>query len=150
MLVIISNKCSNHFYCLVNYGVLLLGVGSLMAGLTTGVPMSPGYGGYQTTTAASDCTTTTYTQRAVTALRPPSTTPPMLQIIIQNHKLSRVTTQKPRSIILPRAPSPSHRSITQLRMQRQLTTPRLPSTTLLSATAPMLELITPPTVEKYT
>jgi hypothetical protein len=54
MLVIISYKCSNYFYCLVNYGVLLLGVGSLMAGLTTGVPMSPGYGGYQTTTPASD------------------------------------------------------------------------------------------------
>jgi hypothetical protein len=35
-------------------------------------------------------------------------------------------------------------------MQRQLTTPRLPSTTLLSATAPRLQLITPPTVEKYT
>jgi hypothetical protein len=31
-----------------------------MAGLTTGVPMSPGYGGYQTTTPVSDCTTTTY------------------------------------------------------------------------------------------
>ncbi|EFX80804.1 hypothetical protein DAPPUDRAFT_318265 [Daphnia pulex] len=41
--------------------VLLLGVESFMAGLTTGVPMSPGYGGYQTTTPASDCTTTTST-----------------------------------------------------------------------------------------
>ena len=41
-------KC---IYCLVNYGVvLLLGVVSLMAGSTTGVPMSPGYGGYQTAT----------------------------------------------------------------------------------------------------
>jgi hypothetical protein len=40
--------------------VLLLGVESLMAGLTTGVPMSPGYGGYETTTPASGCTTTTY------------------------------------------------------------------------------------------
>jgi hypothetical protein len=37
--------------CLVNYGVeLLLCVVSLMAGLTTGVPMFPGYGGYQTAT----------------------------------------------------------------------------------------------------
>jgi hypothetical protein len=37
--------------CLVNYGVvLLLGVVSLIAGSTTGVPKSPGYGGYQTAT----------------------------------------------------------------------------------------------------
>jgi hypothetical protein len=41
------------------YGVLLLGVESLNAVLTTGVLMSPGYGGYETTTPASDCTTTT-------------------------------------------------------------------------------------------
>jgi hypothetical protein len=60
MLVIIAYKYSNYFYCLVIYGVPLLGVESLMAGLTVGVPMSPGYGGYQTTTPASDCTTTTY------------------------------------------------------------------------------------------
>ncbi|EFX82402.1 hypothetical protein DAPPUDRAFT_302619 [Daphnia pulex] len=45
---------------IVIYGVLLLGVESFMAELTAGVPMSPGYGGYQTTTPASDCTTTTY------------------------------------------------------------------------------------------
>jgi hypothetical protein len=31
--------------CHVNYGVLLLGVISLMAGSITGVPISPGYGG---------------------------------------------------------------------------------------------------------
>jgi hypothetical protein len=37
--------------CLVNYGVVLkLGVVSLMAGSTTGVPMFPGYGGYISTT----------------------------------------------------------------------------------------------------
>jgi hypothetical protein len=37
--------------CLVNYAVvLLLGVVSLMAGSATGVPMSPGYGGYESTT----------------------------------------------------------------------------------------------------
>jgi hypothetical protein len=37
-------------YCFVNYGVmLLLGVESLMAGSITGVPMSPGYGGNQST-----------------------------------------------------------------------------------------------------
>jgi hypothetical protein len=34
--------------CLVNYGgVLLLVVVSLMAGSTTGVPISPGYGGHE-------------------------------------------------------------------------------------------------------
>ncbi|EFX80811.1 hypothetical protein DAPPUDRAFT_243221 [Daphnia pulex] len=38
----------------VNYGgVLLLGVVSLMAGSTTGVPMSSGYGDYQTSTSAA-------------------------------------------------------------------------------------------------
>ena len=43
---------------LVNYGgVLLLGVVSLMAGSTTGVPMSPGYGGYQATAAQKYYTT---------------------------------------------------------------------------------------------
>ncbi|EFX87722.1 hypothetical protein DAPPUDRAFT_235345 [Daphnia pulex] len=42
----------------VNYGVvLLLVVLSLIGGLTTGVPMSPGYGGYQTATPASYHTT---------------------------------------------------------------------------------------------
>jgi hypothetical protein len=41
-------------YCLVNYGVVLLfGFVSLMAVSTTGVPMSPGYGGYQSTTYAA-------------------------------------------------------------------------------------------------
>jgi hypothetical protein len=46
-------------YRLVNYGVvLLLVVLSLMAGLTTAVPMSPGYGGYQNATPASYYTTT--------------------------------------------------------------------------------------------
>ena len=30
--------------------MLLLGVESLMVGSTTGVPMSPGYGGYESTT----------------------------------------------------------------------------------------------------
>ncbi len=40
--------------CLVSYGdVLLLRIVSLMAGLTNGLPMSPGYGGYQTTTLPS-------------------------------------------------------------------------------------------------
>ncbi len=34
----------------VNYGVVLLGLVSLMAESNTGVLMSPGYGGYQTTT----------------------------------------------------------------------------------------------------
>jgi hypothetical protein len=45
--------------CSVNYGVvLILVVVSLMAGSTTGVPMSPGYGGYQTATPPPYCTTT--------------------------------------------------------------------------------------------
>jgi hypothetical protein len=48
-------------YCLVNYFVVpLLGVVSLMAESTTGVLMSPGYGGYQSTTPPSYYATTTY------------------------------------------------------------------------------------------
>ncbi|XP_046450629.1 mucin-12-like [Daphnia pulex] len=135
---------------MVNNGLLLLGVESLMAGLTTGVSMSPGYGGYQTTTPASDCTTTTTyaTTSYYTEASKYYTT--NIPDCIQKHKLSRVTTQKPRSIILPRVPPPSHRSITQLRMQRQLTTPRFSRTTLLSATPPRLQLITPLTVENFT
>jgi hypothetical protein len=47
--------------CLVNYGVvLLLGIVSLMAGSTTGVPISPGYGGHQQQ----------YTQQPDTTLSP--------------------------------------------------------------------------------
>jgi hypothetical protein len=47
-------------YFLVNYGVvLLLGVESLMVGSTTGVPMSPGYGGYESTTLLSYYSTLT-------------------------------------------------------------------------------------------
>jgi hypothetical protein len=38
--------------------VLLFGVASLVAGETTGVPMSSGYGGYQTATPAFYYTTT--------------------------------------------------------------------------------------------
>jgi hypothetical protein len=45
-------------YCLVNYGVvLLLGVVSLMAGSTTGVPMSTWYGANQTATPPPSYTT---------------------------------------------------------------------------------------------
>ncbi|EFX87981.1 hypothetical protein DAPPUDRAFT_234588 [Daphnia pulex] len=111
--------------------------------------MSPGYGGYQTTTPVSDCTTTTYatTSYYAEASKYYTTNVPDCY---KKHKLSRVTTQNPRSISLPRVTPSSHRSITQLRMQRQLTTPRIPNTTLLSATAPRLQLITPPTVEIYT
>jgi hypothetical protein len=39
-------------YSTVNYGAMLLfGVAWLMVGSTTGVPMSPGHGGYQATAA---------------------------------------------------------------------------------------------------
>jgi hypothetical protein len=51
------------FKCIdcLNYSVvLLLGVVSLMAGSTTGAPMSLWYGGYQTTTPPPYFTTTTY------------------------------------------------------------------------------------------
>jgi hypothetical protein len=77
-------------YFLVNYGVvLLLGVESLMVGSTTGVPMSPGYGGYQTATPASY-------HNIIRNNR--STTPQLM--------MSRTTTPKPQSIILPRVTPP--------------------------------------------
>jgi hypothetical protein len=48
-------------HCLVNYGVVLpLCVASLMAGSTIGVPMSPGYGEFQTATPPPYYTSTTY------------------------------------------------------------------------------------------
>ncbi len=48
-------------YCLVNYGVvLLLGVVSLMAGLTAGVVMSHWYGGNQTATPPPSYPKATY------------------------------------------------------------------------------------------
>jgi hypothetical protein len=53
-------------YRLVNYGVmLLLVVVSLMVGTTTGVPMSRGYGGYQTATLPCYYTITTYATTGV-------------------------------------------------------------------------------------
>jgi hypothetical protein len=68
--------------CQVNNGVvLLLGVVSLMAGSTTGVPMSPGYGGYQSTPLP--CRLTIKHQLSLlqlTTLRLSSATPPRLQI----------------------------------------------------------------------
>jgi hypothetical protein len=57
---------------LVNYGVLLLlGVVSLMAGSTTGVPIFPGYGGHQQQHA----------QKPLTTLRIPSATPPRINFL---------------------------------------------------------------------
>ncbi len=96
-------------HCLVNYGVLLLGVSSLTAWSTTGVLMSPGYGGYQNRNAAALLHNNNIGNNRLL--------PPRLQSITQ--KL--MTTQKTRSITLPRATSPKSRS----------TTPRLPSTTPL-------------------
>jgi hypothetical protein len=49
--LLLCNISVKIYNCLANYGVvLLLCVESLMAGSTTGVPMSSWYGGYQTTT----------------------------------------------------------------------------------------------------
>ncbi len=50
----------NFIHCLVNYGVLPLGVSSLTAWSTISVLMSPGYGGYQTATPPPYFTTITY------------------------------------------------------------------------------------------
>jgi hypothetical protein len=59
-------------YCLVNYGVvLLLGVVSLMAGSATGVPMSPGYGGYQTATPPPYYTATTFAKTSYNTTKAP-------------------------------------------------------------------------------
>jgi hypothetical protein len=71
---------------------------------------------------------------------------------------SRATTPKPRSNTLPRATirrpwivaswltsttSTRNQSVTQLQMPRQVTTPWLPSTTLLPAISPKLQLLHP-------
>jgi hypothetical protein len=90
-----------------------------------------------------------HSQRPVTTLRPPSTTPPMFQIVIRKHKLSRVTTQKPRSIILPRAPPPCHWrcTLTYAAPAYYTEAPKYYSALSYCTEAPV---ITPPTVEKYT
>jgi hypothetical protein len=92
--------------------VLLLGVESLMVGSTTGVPMSRGYGGYQTATPASYHTTTSY---ATTG-----TTPQLM--------MSRTTTPKSQSIIMPRVTPPRELSTTPPR-ELSTTPPRERSTT---------------------
>jgi hypothetical protein len=79
--------------------VLLLGVVSLMAGSTTGVPMSPGYGGYQSTTLP--CRLTIKHQLPLlqlTTLRLSSATPPRLQITTSQLMLPQATTLNARSI----------------------------------------------------
>ncbi|EFX85859.1 LOW QUALITY PROTEIN: hypothetical protein DAPPUDRAFT_237487 [Daphnia pulex] len=84
----------------VNNGVvLLLGVVSLMVGSTTGVPMSPGYGGYQSTTLP--CRLTIKHQLPLlqlTTLRLSSATPPRLQITTPQLMLPQATTLNARSI----------------------------------------------------
>ena len=56
-------------YCLVNYGVVqVLVVASSMAGSTTGVLMSPGYGGYQAATLPPYYTTRYATTSYYTAV----------------------------------------------------------------------------------
>jgi hypothetical protein len=104
-----------------------------LTGSTTGVPMSSWYREYQTATPppyypkATHATTrycaetlTYYTTKVLvyyaTTLLPPA------------------TTLTPRSITLPRATPTRYRSTTGIRMLPQPTTPRLPSTTLSSAT----------------
>jgi hypothetical protein len=72
---------------------MLLGVVSLMAESTTGVLMSPGYGGYQTATPPSP-TQQPHTQQ-------PVTTPPRLESITPQLLMPRAATPKPRSITLP-------------------------------------------------
>jgi hypothetical protein len=140
--------------CLVNYSVvLLLGVSSksvsLTAGSTTGIPMSPGNGGFQ----AAKPTLQQLTQRQVT-------TPLRHRSVIPQLTLLRTITPTPRSITLPRvATPPRHQSTTRLCMlhccpillyrgcqvllcSQLLTTPMRISTALFPATTPMLQLIT--------
>ncbi|XP_046447310.1 uncharacterized protein LOC124196344 [Daphnia pulex] len=115
---------------MVNYSVvLLLGVSSksvsLTAGSTTGIPMSPGNGGYQAATP----TLQQLTQRQVT-------TPLRHRSVIPQLTLLRTITPTPRSITLPRvATPPRNQSTTRLCMlPPHPTIPRLPSTTLFSTT----------------
>jgi hypothetical protein len=71
--------------CLVNYGVVLLFGVSLMAGSTTGVPMSPGMA--KPNRNAAPPTQQQHTQQSVT-------TPPRLQSTTPTY-MPRVNTQKP-------------------------------------------------------
>jgi hypothetical protein len=70
----------------------LFGVLSLMVGSDTGVPMSPGHGGYQATAAKEYYTTSppyyTTTSRYSTSTNyaePPSATPPILKSYATNY-----------------------------------------------------------------
>ncbi|EFX88412.1 hypothetical protein DAPPUDRAFT_234437 [Daphnia pulex] len=78
----------------VNNGVvLLLGVVSSMAGSTTGVPMSPGYGGYQSTILPCSLTIKhKLPLLQLTTLRIPSAPPSRLQIITPQLMLPQTTT----------------------------------------------------------
>ncbi|EFX63832.1 hypothetical protein DAPPUDRAFT_267619 [Daphnia pulex] len=114
--------------------VLLLGFESLMAGSTTGVPMSPGYGGYQTATPASNYTTTsTYatTSYYKEALK--------LQIITPNLCYPALLHRIPEVFF----PELHYQSV-------EYYTIRPPSTTLLPATTSRPQLVTSQTVEHYT
>jgi hypothetical protein len=99
--------------------VLLLGVVSLMAGSTTGVLMSPWYGGYQTTTPPPySYAATTYAKTVTTPVRRWSVIPQLT--------LPRDSTPTPLSVTLPRVTTPPrHRSTTRLRMLPHPTTPTL-------------------------
>jgi hypothetical protein len=133
---------SKFIICLVSYGdVLLLRVVSLMDGSTTSVPMSPGYGGYQTTTLPSYYTKTTYATTGCCTTKAPEFTPELV--------MPQATTPTPRATLpkslstTPRRPSTTplrHQNPTRLRMLNPAyyteapnwttTTLKSPSTTL--------------------
>ncbi|EFX83985.1 hypothetical protein DAPPUDRAFT_239175 [Daphnia pulex] len=69
--------------------VLLFGVVSLMVGSTTGVPMSPGYGGYQATAAKEYYTTSPPYYNTTTA------TPPRLKSYATNYAAPSCITKAP-------------------------------------------------------
>jgi hypothetical protein len=93
---------------LVNYGVvLLLCVVSLMAGSTTGVPMSSWYGGYQTETPPPYYHKAT--QRPVPAPRSTSTTLLRHRSFIPQLTRTRATILTPWSITLPWVTTPPRR-----------------------------------------
>ncbi|EFX83977.1 hypothetical protein DAPPUDRAFT_239158 [Daphnia pulex] len=72
--------------------VLLFGVVSLMVGSTTGVPMSPGYGGYQATAAKEYYTTSPPYYNRTTS---PSATPPRLKSYATNYAAPSCITKAP-------------------------------------------------------
>ncbi len=132
-------SCINFkFVCLVNY--IVVGVVSLMAGLTTPPVNRWLLGIADIKPQRRRLTTRQLAQRLVTTPRPPKYYTTKILKCYTKTFAGEVFYPLPRSIALPRVTTPArHR-----RMLTRTTTPRLPSATLFPVNQPRLRLITPP------